>query len=418
MRVDLFDFELPPERIALRPARPRDSARMLLVSGAESVADRIVSELPMFLRKGDVLVFNDTRVIPAQLEGTRGNARIGATLHKRIDLRRWQAFVRNARRLSEGDVITFPADVSAVAETRQMLDVYAQFAEEWMAMPVVKGIKTANERFAGAVDTYCIEAMMQDGKALQAGTSHFLGQNFPKAFEVKFLNRENKEEYVWATSWGVSTRLIGGLIMTHSDDNGLVLPPKIAPLQVVIVPIPKPTPEIDEAAIKIMKALKAVGIRVKYDTDDTKRPGFKFAEYEMLGVPVRIGIGARDLAENEIEVARRDTKEKTTISTEGVTEYIENLLVEIQQNLFNRAKAYRDDMTTTVDTFEDFQKILEEKGGFISAHWDGTSETEEKIKELTKATIRCIPLNAVQEIGKCILTGNASTQRVLFARAY
>ena len=331
---------------------------------------------------------------------------------------RTRPFMRTTEFLwQEGHTAHATSD-EAVAETRQMLDVYAQFAEEWMAMPVVKGIKTANERFAGAVDTYCIEAMMQDGKALQAGTSHFLGQNFPKAFEVKFLNKENKEEYVWATSWGVSTRLIGGLIMTHSDDDGLVLPPKIAPLQVVIVPIPKPTPEIDEAATKIMKALKAVGIRVKYDTDDTKRPGFKFAEYEMLGVPVRIGIGARDLAENKIEVARRDTKEKTTISTEGVTEYIENLLVEIQQNLFTRAKAYRDDMTTTVDTFEDFQKVLEEKGGFISAHWDGTSETEEKIKELTKATIRCIPLNAVQETGKCILTGNNSTQRVLFARAY
>ena len=331
---------------------------------------------------------------------------------------RTRPFMRTTEFLwQEGHTAHATSD-EAVAETRQMLDVYAQFAEEWMAMPVVKGIKTANERFAGAVDTYCIEAMMQDGKALQAGTSHFLGQNFPKAFEVKFLNKENKEEYVWATSWGVSTRLIGGLIMTHSDDDGLVLPPKIAPLQVVIVPIPKPTPEIDEAATKIMKALKAVGVRVKYDTDDTKRPGFKFAEYEMLGVPVRIGIGARDLAENKIEVARRDTKEKTTISTEGVTEYIENLLVEIQQNLFNRAKAYRDDMITTVDTFEDFQKILEEKGGFISAHWDGTSETEEKIKELTKATIRCIPLNAVQEVGKCVLTGNNSTQRVLFARAY
>ena len=259
---------------------------------------------------------------------------------------------------------------------------------------------------------------MQDGKALQAGTSHFLGQNFAKAFEVKFLNKENKEEYVWATSWGASTRLIGGLIMTHSDDDGLVLPPKLAPTQVVIVPIPKPSPEIMEAADTIAKALKSLGIRVKVDNDETKRPGFKFAEYEMVGIPVRIGIGARDLAVGKVEVARRDTKEKSSVDTEGVAEHIKNLLDEIQQNLFDRAKKYRDDMTSKVDTFEEFQKVLEEKGGFILAHWDGTSETEDKIKELTKATIRCIPLDSVEEDGVCILTGAPSKQRVLFARAY
>jgi prolyl-tRNA synthetase len=306
----------------------------------------------------------------------------------------------------------------AVAETEQMLDVYAKFAEEWMAMPVIKGIKTANERFAGAVETYCIEAMMQDGKALQAGTSHFLGQNFARAFDVFFLNKENKQELVWATSWGVSTRLVGGLIMTHSDDEGLVLPPKLAPIQVVIVPIPKPMPELSEVSDKIAKALRARGIRVKVDNDDQNRPGYKFAEYEMIGVPIRLGLGQRDLANNTIEVARRDTKEKQQVPMEGLDVYIENLLEEIQANLFTRAKAFRDDRITQVDDFATFERILDEKGGFISAHWDGTSETEEKIKELTKATIRCIPLDAVLEDGKCVLTGNASTRRVLFARAY
>jgi prolyl-tRNA synthetase len=306
----------------------------------------------------------------------------------------------------------------AVAETEQMLDVYAKFAEEWMAMPVIKGIKTANERFAGAVETYCIEAMMQDGKALQAGTSHFLGQNFARAFDVFFLNKENKQELVWATSWGVSTRLVGGLIMTHSDDEGLVLPPKLAPIQVVIVPIPKPMPELSEVSDKIAKALRARGIRVKVDNDDQNRPGYKFAEYEMIGVPVRLGLGQRDLANNTIEVARRDTKEKQQVPMEGLDVYIENLLEEIQANLFTRAKAFRDDRITQVDDFATFERILDEKGGFISAHWDGTSETEEKIKELTKATIRCIPLDAVLEDGKCVLTGNSSTRRVLFARAY
>jgi prolyl-tRNA synthetase len=306
----------------------------------------------------------------------------------------------------------------AINETLMILDIYADFAENWMAMPVIKGIKTENERFAGADETYCIEALMQDGKALQAGTSHFLGQNFARAFEVKFLNKENKEELVWATSWGVSTRLIGGLIMTHSDDDGLVVPPKLAPTQVVIVPIPKPMPEIAEVADKIAAQLKGLGIRVKIDNDETKRPGFKFAEYEMVGIPVRLGIGMRDLAEGKVEVARRDTKEKMSVPTEGVAEYIKNLLDDIQSNLFNRAKAYRDANITRVDTLEEFQKVLDEKGGFISAHWDGTTETEEKIKEDTKATIRCIPIDNPLEDGKCILTGKPSKQRVLFARAY
>ncbi len=331
---------------------------------------------------------------------------------------RTRLFLRTAEFLWQEGHTAHATKEEAVAETRTMLDVYASFAEEWMAMPVIKGVKTANERFAGAEDTYCIEALMQDGKALQAGTSHFLGQNFAKAFDVKFSNRENQQEYVWATSWGVSTRLIGALIMTHSDDDGLVLPPKIAPTQVVIVPIPKPTPEIDEAANKLMKELRSKGIRVKYDMDDQKRPGFKFAEHEMNGVPVRLGIGARDLAEGKVEVARRDTKEKANQPVEGIADYIIGLLDEIQQNLFNRAAAYRDEHTTKVDSFEEFKSVLEGKGGFVSAHWDGTSETEEKIKELTKATIRCIPLNNSQEEGVCVLTGKPSKERVLFAKAY
>ena len=331
---------------------------------------------------------------------------------------RTRPFLRTSEFLWQEGHTAHSTSTEAVEETLRILDIYADFAENWMAMPVVKGIKTANERFAGADETYCIEALMQDGKALQAGTSHFLGQNFAKSFDVKFLNKENKEEYVWATSWGVSTRLIGGLIMTHSDDDGLILPPKLAPQQVVIVPIPKPTPEIMEAADKIAQQLRAKGIRVKVDSDESKRPGFKFAEYEMIGIPVRIGIGARDLAEGKVEVARRDTKEKTGVPTEGVADYIQTLLEDIQQNLFNRAKTYRDEHITKVDSFDDFKKVLDEKGGFVSAHWDGTGETEDKIKELTKATIRCIPVNNPQEEGKCILTGNPSTQRVLFARAY
>ncbi len=331
---------------------------------------------------------------------------------------RTRPFLRTSEFLWQEGHTAHASAKEAVEETLQILDVYADFAENWMAMPVIKGVKTPNERFAGADETYCIEALMQDGKALQAGTSHFLGQNFARSFDVKFLSKDNKEEYVWATSWGVSTRLIGGLIMTHSDDDGLILPPKLAPQQVVIVPIPKPSPEIMEAADSIVKQLRAKGIRVKVDDDDSKRPGFKFAEYEMIGIPVRIGIGARDLAEGKIEVARRDTKEKNSIPTEGVAEYIQNLLEDIQQNLFNRAKAYRDEHITRVDTFEDFQKVLDEKGGFVSAHWDGTGETEDKIKELTKATIRCIPVNNPLEDGLCILTGKPSKQRVLFARAY
>ena len=331
---------------------------------------------------------------------------------------RTRLFLRTAEFLwQEGHTAHATAE-EAVAETRQMLDVYAQFAEEWMAMPVIKGVKTPNERFAGAEDTYCIEALMQDGKALQAGTSHFLGQNFAKAFDVKFLNENNQQEYVWATSWGVYTRLIGALIMTHSDDDGLVLPPKIAPTQVIIVPIPKPNEVIGEVAEKIMRALRAKGISVKYDQDARNRPGFKFAEHELRGTPVRIGIGERDLANNQVEIARRDTKEKAMQPIEGVENYIEQLLIDIQQNLFNRALAYREEHTTKVDNFQDFEAVLDGKGGFILAHWDGTDETEDKIKELTKATIRCIPLEGELEEGTCVLTGKPSKQRVLFARAY
>ncbi len=309
----------------------------------------------------------------------------------------------------------------AIEETKQMLDIYATFAEEYMAMPVVRGVKTANERFAGAEDTYCIEAMMQDGKALQAGTSHFLGQNFAKAFDVKFTDKQNKLDYVWATSWGVSTRLIGALVMAHSDDSGLVLPPKLAPQQVVIVPIYKgedSKPVIDGKANEIIKQLKAKGIRVKYDNDDNNRPGWKFAEYELKGIPVRIALGARDIENKQAEVARRDTKEKTTYSLDGLADSIEQLLVDIQVNMYNKALAFRTEHTTKADTWEEFVQLLDGKGGFVSAHWDGTPETEDKIKEMSKATIRCIPLNNVQEDGKCILTGNPSTQRVLFARAY
>ncbi|MDR3679380.1 MAG: proline--tRNA ligase [Flavipsychrobacter sp.] len=309
----------------------------------------------------------------------------------------------------------------AVAETKQMLEVYATFAEEFMAMPVIRGVKTANERFAGAEDTYCIEAMMQDGKALQAGTSHFLGQNFAKAFDVKFTDKQNKLDYVWATSWGVSTRLIGALVMAHSDDDGLILPPKLAPQQVVIVPIYKGEDTrgpIDDKVYEIMKQLRAKGIRVKYDNDDNNRPGWKFAEYELKGIPVRIAIGARDLENNQAEVARRDTKVKTTYSLDSLADNIETLLTDIQSNMYKTALAFRDDHITAVDTWEDFMEVLEGKGGFVSAHWDGTPETEEKIKEMSKATIRCIPLDNKQEEGKCVLTGNPSIQRVLFARAY
>ena len=309
----------------------------------------------------------------------------------------------------------------AMEETERMLEVYATFAEEFMAVPVIRGVKTASERFAGAVDTYCIEALMQDGKALQAGTSHFLGQNFAKAFDVKFLTKENQQEFVWATSWGASTRLVGALVMAHSDDQGLILPPKIAPLQVVIVPIYKGDEQktiIDAKAHEIMNQLKGLGIRVKYDANDNARPGWKFAEYEMKGVPLRLALGARDLEKNVVEIARRDTKEKRVIAFDGLAQYISDLLSEIQHGMFNKAKAYRDEHITPADTWDEFEKLLDEKGGFISAHWDGTAQTEESIKEKTKATIRCIPLNNPEENGKCILTGGPSIQRVLFARAY
>jgi len=334
---------------------------------------------------------------------------------------RTRLFLRTAEFLwQEGHTAHATAE-EAVAETKQMLEVYATFAEEFMALPVIRGVKTASERFAGAEDTYCIEALMQDGKALQAGTSHFLGQNFAKAFDVKFLSKENQLEYVWATSWGVSTRLIGALVMAHSDDDGLVLPPKIAPLQVVIVPIYKGDEQklqIGTKADEIMKALKALGIRVKYDDNDNSRPGWKFAEYELKGVPVRVALGARDLQNNVVEIARRDNKTKEIISLEGVVAHIQNLLADVQQNMYNKAAAYREQHITRVDKWEEFERLLDEKGGFLSAHWDGTVETEDAIKEKTKATIRCIPLNNTAEKGKCILTGKASTQRVLFARAY
>ena len=334
---------------------------------------------------------------------------------------RTRLFLRTAEFLWQEGHTAHATKDEAMIETKLMLDVYADFAENWMALPVIKGIKTPNERFAGAEETYCIEAMMQDGKALQAGTSHFLGQNFAKAFDVKFSDKENKLEYVWATSWGVSTRLIGALVMAHSDDDGLILPPRIAPIQVVIVPIYKgeeQKAQLEEKVHAIVKGLKDLGISVKYDDSDNQRPGWKFAEYELKGVPVRLAIGARDLQNNVIEVARRDTKEKQSVSLEGIEQYIKQLLEEIQQNIYNRALAYRDDHITNADTWDEFVNLLDTKAGFISAHWDGTSETEDKIKELAKATIRCIPLNNPLEEGKCIFSGNPSTQRVLFARAY
>jgi prolyl-tRNA synthetase len=334
---------------------------------------------------------------------------------------RTRLFLRTAEFLWQEGHTAHATKAEAVEETTKMLDVYADFVENWMALPVIKGVKTANERFAGAEDTYCIEAMMQDGKALQAGTSHFLGQNFAKAFDVKFSDKNNNLEYVWATSWGVSTRLIGALVMAHSDDQGLVLPPKIAPLQVVIVPIYKGDEQkaaIDAKVTVMMAELKALGVSVKYDDSDNARPGWKFAEYEMKGVPIRIAIGARDLEQNIVEVARRDTKEKANASIDGIGLHVKNLLDEIQANIFNRAKAFRDDHITEANTWDEFVDLLDNKTGFISAHWDGTPETEEKIKEQTKATIRCIPLDNKQEAGTCILSGNPSTQRVLFARAY
>jgi len=334
---------------------------------------------------------------------------------------RTRLFLRTAEFLWQEGHTAHATKEEAVEETERMLDVYADFVEQYMAVPVIKGIKTPNERFAGAEETYCIEALMQDGKALQAGTSHFLGQNFAKAFDVQFLSKENKQEYVWATSWGVSTRLIGALIMAHSDDQGLILPPKIAPIQVVIVPIYKgeeSKSKVDQVANEIIASLKSLGIRVKYDNSDNTRPGWKFAEYELKGVPVRIALGLRDIENNVVEVARRDTKEKQSLSINDLGASINILLNDIQENIYNRALAFRTANTIEANTWEEFVSMLDDKGGFISAHWDGTGETEEKIKELAKATIRCIPLNNKSEEGKCILTGNKSTQRVLFARAY
>ncbi len=334
---------------------------------------------------------------------------------------RTRLFLRTAEFLWQEGHTAHETKQEAVEEAERMLDVYAEFAQDFMAMPVIKGVKTETERFAGAEDTYTIEALMQDGKALQSGTSHFLGQNFAKAFDVKYTSREGKLEYVWATSWGVSTRLMGALIMTHSDDNGLVLPPKLAPIQVVIIPIyrkEEQLKDISEKADEIVKKLRAKGISVKYDDSDNYKPGWKFNEYELKGVPVRIAIGPRDLENGTVEVARRDTLSKEIVPMEGIENHVEKLLEDIQTNLFEKAKKYRDEHITPVDDFETFKKVLEEKGGFVSAHWDGTPETEEKIKELTKATIRCIPLDNKEEEGMDILTGKPSKQRVLFAKAY
>jgi prolyl-tRNA synthetase len=334
---------------------------------------------------------------------------------------RTRLFLRTTEFLWQEGHTAHATSQEAIDETIQMLNIYAEFAEEWMALPVIKGVKSINERFAGAEDTYSIEALMQDGKALQAGTSHFLGQNFAKAFDVKFSDKENKLDHVWATSWGVSTRLIGALVMAHSDDDGLVLPPKLAPIQVVIIPIYKGDEQkalIDEKVKSIIQEFKALGISFKYDDDDSRRPGWKFAEYEMKGVPVRMAIGARDLEKNVVEIARRDTKAKELVSLDGIANSVFVLLSDIQKNIYKKARIYRDEHITKADTWDEFVKLLDEKTGFISAHWDGTAETEEKIKELTKATIRCIPLNNSKEEGKCILTGKPSLERVLFARAY
>lgn len=334
---------------------------------------------------------------------------------------RTRLFLRTAEFLWQEGHTAHSTEQEAIAEAKQMQEVYATFAEQFMAMPVVRGAKTESERFAGALETYTIEALMQDGKALQAGTSHFLGQNFANAFDVKFTSKEGKLEYVWATSWGVSTRLIGGLIMTHSDDNGLVLPPKLAPIQVVIVPIYKgeeQLQQISDAVAPIIDALQKNGISVKFDNRDTLRPGAKFAEYELKGVPVRIAMGNRDLENGTLEIARRDTLSKESIEQTAVVEKVMNLLEEIQENLYEKAIKFRAEHTTIVDTFDEFKNAIENKGGFVSAHWDGTAETEEKIKELTKATIRCIPNDSELEDGVCVLSGKPSKQRVLFAKAY
>ncbi len=334
---------------------------------------------------------------------------------------RTRLFLRTSEFLWQEGHTAHATAAEAIAEAEQMLEVYADFSENWLAVPVIKGRKTPNERFAGALDTYCIEALMQDGKALQAGTSHFLGQNFAKAFDVKFTDKENKLDYVWATSWGVSTRLMGALIMSHSDDAGLVIPPMLAPIQVVVVPIYKHDEELENitAYVKgLTTELKAKNISIKFDNRDTQRPGFKFAEYELKGVPLRVAIGSRDMQNATVELARRDTRTKETVPQEGLANHIENLLEEIQKNIFNKAANFNKENTTEVDTYEEFKRLLDEKPGFLLAHWDGTPETEQQIKDETKATIRCIPLNNKQEEGKCILTGKPSTQRVVFARAY
>ncbi len=334
---------------------------------------------------------------------------------------RTRLFLRTAEFLWQEGHTAHATQEEAIEETYKMINVYAEFAENYMAVPVIKGVKTANERFAGAIDTLCIEAMMQDGKALQSGTSHFLGQNFAKAFDVKFTSKEGKLDYVWATSWGVSTRLMGALIMAHSDDNGLVLPPKLAPIQVVIVPIYNKAEQLALIAEKVMplkKQLESLGLTVQFDDRDNLKPGFKFAEHELKGIPVRIAVGPRDIESNTFEVARRDTLEKKIVPADQIIEYVKNLLDEIQQNIFNKALKFRAEHTFKADTYEEFKQILDEKGGFVLAHWDGTSETETLIKEETKATIRCIPFDNPKEDGKCIRTGKPSTQRVIFARSY
>ncbi len=334
---------------------------------------------------------------------------------------RTRLFLRTAEFLWQEGHTAHATEREAIEEAEQMMNVYADFAESQMAVPVIKGVKTESERFAGAVDTYCIEALMQDGKALQAGTSHFLGQNFAKAFDVKFASKEGKQEYVWATSWGVSTRLMGALVMTHGDDNGLVLPPKLAPVQVVIVPIYKGLDQLDAISGKVeplVKELRAKGISVKYDNRDTYKPGFKFNEYELKGVPVRLAIGQRDMGNGTCEVARRDTLEKETVPMDEVVSKIEFLMDDIQKNIFTKALGYQKEHITEVGTYDEFKKVLEEKGGFISAHWDGTVATEDKIKEETKATIRCVPIEGGTDPGHCMVTGGPSERRVLFAKAY
>lgn len=334
---------------------------------------------------------------------------------------RTRLFLRTAEFLWQEGHTAHATKEEAVEESEKMMNVYADFAENFMAIPVIKGIKTETERFAGAEETYCIEALMQDGKALQAGTSHFLGQNFAKAFDVKFANAEGKQEHVWGTSWGVSTRLMGALVMTHSDDQGLVLPPNLAPIQVVVVPIYKTDEQLAAitAEVNLLTAtLRKLNISVKFDNRTTQKPGFKFAEWELKGVPVRIAVGPKDLQNGTFEVARRDTLTKEVVSKDGITNYISDLLEQVQKELFEKALNYRNTHITEVNSFEEFKEVLDTKGGFVSAHWDGTAATEEKIKDLTKATIRCIPLDRVEETGRCVFTGESSIGRVLFAKAY